>query len=98
LAAGMGPHERAGFLARQDVDSRVKREALEALGEADGAELIFDQALQAIAGSIPVETEPAPGDVIGGFLVVSLVGRGGMGAVYLAERADGEIRQRVALK
>jgi eukaryotic-like serine/threonine-protein kinase len=30
--------------------------------------------------------------------VVSILGRGGMGAVYLAERADGNFEQRVALK
>src|SRR5262249_19884036 len=29
---------------------------------------------------------------------VQLLGNGGMGAVYLAERADGELEQRVAIK
>ena len=42
--------------------------------------------------------ETAPGDVIGAYRVVSLIGRGGMGSVYMAERADGEIQQRVAVK
>lgn len=98
LAAGLGSDERAAFLAGQKIDARLSREVLEALDEADRAELIFDQAVRAIAGSLPVEAEPAPGDVIGGFRVISLIGRGGMGAVYLAERAGGEIRQRVALK
>ncbi len=40
----------------------------------------------------------APGDRIGPFQVVSELGRGGMGVVYLAERADGQFQQRVALK
>jgi serine/threonine protein kinase len=39
-----------------------------------------------------------PGRVVGSWRLVSLIGRGGMGSVYLAERADGEIRQRVAVK
>lgn len=38
------------------------------------------------------------GKKIGAFQIVSEIGRGGMGAVYLAERADGEFSQRVAIK
>ncbi len=42
-----------------------------------------------------------PGSVherIGNFRVIGVLGRGGMGDVYLAERADGQFEQRVALK
>jgi eukaryotic-like serine/threonine-protein kinase len=35
---------------------------------------------------------------IGAYQVVREIGRGGMGAVYLSERADGEFRQQVAVK
>ena len=35
---------------------------------------------------------------VGIYELVKEIGRGGMGAVYLAERADGEFRQRVAVK
>jgi serine/threonine protein kinase len=35
---------------------------------------------------------------IGSYQVVREIGRGGMGAVYLSERADGEFRQQVAVK
>lgn len=38
------------------------------------------------------------GKKIGAFELRRELGRGGMGAVYLAERADGEFRQRVAVK
>ncbi|HKP12446.1 MAG TPA: protein kinase, partial [Blastocatellia bacterium] len=38
------------------------------------------------------------GERIGAYLVVGELGRGGMGAVYLAERADSEFRRRVAVK
>jgi serine/threonine protein kinase len=38
------------------------------------------------------------GQQIGAYRVVRKLGAGGMGAVYLAERADGEFRKRVAIK
>ena len=45
------------------------------------------------------EVEPlAVGQRIGAWRIVREIGRGGMGAVYLAERADQEFEQRVAIK
>jgi serine/threonine protein kinase len=38
------------------------------------------------------------GSRIGAYRLTSEIGRGGMGAVYLAERADGEFYQKVAIK
>jgi eukaryotic-like serine/threonine-protein kinase len=55
-----------------------------------------------------LETPPVPaaalmppsilGQRLGPYLVESKLGEGGMGVVYLATRADGELRQRVAIK
>lgn len=42
--------------------------------------------------------EARRGEQYGPFRVLHLLGRGGMGAVYLAERADGDFTQQVALK
>ena len=39
-----------------------------------------------------------PGHRIGEYRIVELIGRGGMGEVYLAERADGAFEQKVAIK
>ncbi|WP_447751038.1 protein kinase domain-containing protein [Sphingopyxis fribergensis] len=46
----------------------------------------------------PVYSSLAGGTVIGSFRINRLIGRGGMGEVYLAERADRDFDQRVALK
>jgi len=35
---------------------------------------------------------------IGAYTILHVIGRGGMGVVYLADRADGEYRKRVAIK
>ena len=40
----------------------------------------------------------ASGQLIGSYRVVREIGRGGMGAVYLAERADEQYRKQVAIK
>jgi eukaryotic-like serine/threonine-protein kinase len=51
------------------------------------------------AGEIPLASaEPAPGDMIGPYRLLSELGRGGMGAVWLAERFDGQLKRQVALK
>ncbi|MEA1651334.1 serine/threonine-protein kinase [Nitrospirillum sp. BR 11164] len=40
----------------------------------------------------------APGQRVGAYRIVGAIGRGGMGEVYRAERADGHFDQQVALK
>jgi serine/threonine-protein kinase len=49
------------------------------------------------------KAEPAPatertGDVIGAYRLIREIGSGGMGAVWLAERADGLLQRTIALK
>ncbi|MCC6536655.1 MAG: serine/threonine protein kinase, partial [Bryobacterales bacterium] len=46
----------------------------------------------------PAEEPSRSGERIGAWQLVRLIGRGGMGAVYEAERAEGGFRQRAALK
>jgi serine/threonine-protein kinase len=41
---------------------------------------------------------PAPGDRVGAYRLDRVIGQGGMGAVWLAERSDGLIKRPVALK
>jgi serine/threonine-protein kinase len=43
-------------------------------------------------------TELAAGDSIGPYRLISELGTGGMGAVWLAERSDGQLKRKVALK
>jgi serine/threonine-protein kinase len=71
------------------------------LDEGLGTSGFLDEALcrvgeDAAAVEIPVADET--GRQIGPYRVLRELGRGGMGAVYLAERIDGEFRRQVALK
>jgi tetratricopeptide (TPR) repeat protein len=50
-----------------------------------------------MAPAVPEQAEPC-GQLIGRYRIVRRLARGGMGTVYLAERADGDFEQRVAIK
>jgi serine/threonine-protein kinase len=96
-ALDLAPEARAAYLDRAcagDASLRADAELLLAADAASGeflegsAETYFGD----VAAFLP------PGTRLGSYSVVREQGHGGMGAVYLAERADGEFQQSVALK
>jgi tetratricopeptide (TPR) repeat protein/tRNA A-37 threonylcarbamoyl transferase component Bud32 len=99
VALTLTGEDRAAFLERscaQDPELRAQVERLLAAHDRAGDFI-----------SSPAIPEPAEGNaasvgwvgrLVGPYRVVREIGRGGMGAVYLAERADGQYQQRVALK
>ncbi|MHB1170640.1 MAG: tetratricopeptide repeat protein [Longimicrobiales bacterium] len=54
--------------------------------------------LESLGGDALADDALAAGTRIGPYRLIREVGRGGMGTVYLAERADAEFEKRVALK
>lgn len=98
LAVQLPAHQRAQFLVHRCPDPRVRIEVESLLQYATSAETFLDQAIRDAALFLRTTAELSPGDWIGPYQIVSLIGRGGMGMVYLAERADGAFHQRVAVK
>ena len=92
-----GPAERAAFVAAacgEDAELRAEVESLLAFEEESEA-FIEEPLFGRFAGGPEGLTA---GQRIGPYRVVREIGRGGMGAVYLAVRADEEFDQQVALK
>jgi non-specific serine/threonine protein kinase/serine/threonine-protein kinase len=77
-----------------DIAPEVERmlAAAELTGVLDGGPLWVG------GGRAPQPAALAAGTRIGGFVIERLIGRGGMGEVYLATRDDPSFRQQVALK
>ena len=93
------PTARQGlYLESQTDDASVRREVLSLLAHDALGEPFFADALGSAASSIKSSMDLVPGTRIGAFTIVRMVGRGGMGAVYLATRADGAFEQSVAIK
>jgi eukaryotic-like serine/threonine-protein kinase len=97
LALDLPVAERAAFVERECADDAdVRAEALALVAQLDTAGDVFD--VDGGTGDEPPAGLLEPGHRVGAYRVLSLLGRGGMGDVYLAERADDQIEQSVALK
>jgi serine/threonine protein kinase len=108
-AAEIDGAERDAFLTEACGDDAELRYEVESLLAYETAETLTDQpfrhAIKGAARSLPIdkiESEETGGSLIGRLIgvyrVISLIGRGGMGAVYLAERDDAQFNQQVAIK
>src|SRR6266851_4939610 len=97
--------EREGFLRQacgSDAALRERLQRLLALAEQDGG-FLERSPLRAEApatgdASPVLAPELAAGEMLGVYRIVGLIGRGGMGEVYRATRADGLFEKEVAVK
>jgi tetratricopeptide (TPR) repeat protein len=102
VALDLPAHERARWvdaLGGEHAGLRARMRELLALH----AEIETGTFLDTLAGvdfcsATGVGDEPAAGWMVGPYRLVSELGRGGMGLVWLAERADGQLERKVAIK
>jgi serine/threonine protein kinase/tetratricopeptide (TPR) repeat protein len=83
-----------------DDDAELKIEVESLLAFEDQQSNLLDESVFALIDENEFEEnlESLTGKKIGNYRIVKPLGTGGMGAVFLAERSDGEFSQRVALK
>lgn len=96
--------ERAALLDREcEGDIALRSEVEELLAACEEEHGFLETPAAAFAASLTAEEnerdeKSSEGIAIGPYRVIREIARGGMGSVYLAERADGQFEQRVALK
>jgi eukaryotic-like serine/threonine-protein kinase len=100
-AVDLDPNQRAVLLERECDGDEVLRGEIESLLKSDEQTGSFiEQPVFTIPRDLFPDNAEAPlaGRQFGAYQLIREIGRGGLGAVYLAARADDEYRKEVAIK
>ncbi|CAN5530042.1 hypothetical protein BH20VER3_BH20VER3_08880 [soil metagenome] len=100
-AVDLAPDERATLLEKECASDESLRHEIESLLASDEqAEGFIEQpAVELPHDLFPAgDEEPLAGRQFGAYQIIREIGRGGLGAVYLARRSDDEYRKEVAVK
>jgi serine/threonine-protein kinase len=105
-ALDLPPGDRSAFLDRAcDGDVELRAAVERFIAADDQAEALVDRSLEDLALPLLTAEDDAsppaalePGTQVGRYRLLDLIGRGGMGTVYRAERDDGAYERQVALK
>ena len=102
-AVDLEPSEREHYLNSACGDDTELRGYVQSLLQADAADdAVVEQTIISTArdafGDETSQAEQMKGQMIGPYRVERLLGSGGMGMVYLAQRADEQFDQQVAIK
>src|SRR5689334_8388470 len=95
--ADLSPAARRVYFADHAVGERTRGEVESLIAFDAGSSVALEDDLSRCAGQALAAFE-GKGAYCGSYRLGSSLGRGGMGAVYLASRVDGEVSQDVAVK
>jgi len=96
--ADLDAAERERYFERHEVPAELRTE-VESLLRYDSSDAQLDDLIAGEAASVlEARAGSAEGMRCGPYRLTRLVGRGGSGEVFLADRVDGQIEQRVAIK
>jgi eukaryotic-like serine/threonine-protein kinase len=102
VALGLPPERRQAWLDSLDGENLQLKPVITRLLERTDAETDAFMGKPALLNALDGETHPAyedkAGDTIGPYRLISLIGTGGMGAVWLAQQSHGAVVRDVALK
>jgi serine/threonine protein kinase len=95
--ADLPTEARSRYLAEQNIDVATQREVEALIAIDSGVSTSLERDIGLAAEHALKQLEPID-TCCGAYRLRDLLGRGGMGAVFLADRVDGELSQRVAIK
>ena len=98
-ALGREAQERSGFLGEACAgDESLRQEVLSLIASHETRGSFLDVPAYEVAAGLMADedTEPLKGQLVGHYRVLEMLGRGGMGEIYLAE--DTKLDRKVALK
>lgn len=90
--------ERDNFIKQVSADNPELYNALQQLLASNGHTLQMQDMLASEAASLLAHSQDLSGEMLGPYKLLRQLGRGGMGTVYLAERADKQFEKQVAIK
>jgi tetratricopeptide (TPR) repeat protein len=95
-AAELPPQERTRFLDEEcHGDEDLRRELTAMLRDAGSG---FTNAVEHGAAAVAADPDTWSGRRVGPYRILRMIGQGGMGAVFLADRDDDQYRKEVAVK
>jgi tetratricopeptide (TPR) repeat protein/predicted Ser/Thr protein kinase len=95
--ADLPEEERTRYLAERAIDTKTEQELEKLLAfDSSGSTRLRKEIAQSAERAL--STFDARGSLCGSYRLDNVLGHGGMGTVYSADRVDGEISRRVAVK
>ena len=105
LALELPPEHREEFLRQACIEDSTLADEVKSLltSHRRAGGFLETPAVEMAARAMAAEAEPAlagslAGQIISHYRLLKMIGRGGMGSVWLAERCDGRFERKVAIK